>query len=144
GIAPFVGLCKTHKKPDNINLLMGHRAPLSSYPYDELPENMSMQAMQQKNMADLNEFQLILKQRIQDFAPKGRILACGPSPFLRAVQKYCLESKADAWLSLENKMACGVGACLGCVTKTMDGEYIQTCTCGPVFRADMISPDSWL
>ncbi|RQD56850.1 MAG: dihydroorotate dehydrogenase electron transfer subunit [Desulfonatronovibrio sp. MSAO_Bac4] len=138
GIAPFVGLCKTHKNPGNINLLFGHRAPLSSYPYDELPENMSKEAMQQKSMEDLNEFQLVLKQKIQDFASKGRILACGPSPFLRAIQKYCLEYKADAWLSLENKMACGVGACLGCVARTTDDEYVQTCTCGPVFSADKV------
>ena len=58
-----------------------------------------------------------------------------------------LEAKARCQLSLESRMACGVGACLGCVTKTTEkwpveekaGTPVQTCTHGPVFWADQIT-----
>ena len=54
-------------------------------------------------------------------------------PMLRAVRRYCLEHGTDGQVSLENRMACGVGACLGCVGKTTAGEYVQSCVHGPVF-----------
>ena len=46
---------------------------------------------------------------------------------------------ARAQVSLENRMACGVGGCLGCVEKNALGQYVQTCTEGPVFWVDELS-----
>ena len=77
----------------------------------------------------------------------GERIACGPAPFLKAVQGFALAAKARCQLSLESRMACGVGACLGCVTKTTEkwpveekaGTPVQTCTHGPVFWADQIT-----
>ena len=75
--------------------------------------------------------------------------SCSPAarPFLKAVQGFALAAKARCQLSLESRMACGVGACLGCVTKTTEkwpveekaGTPVQTCTHGPVFWADQIT-----
>ena len=61
------------------------------------------------------------------------IFACGPMPMLRAIKKYAEEKGIEAYISLEEHMACGVGACLGCVVKTKDNARI--CTDGPVFEA---------
>lgn len=69
------------------------------------------------------------------------IMACGPMPMLRAVKKYAEENGIEAYLSLEERMACGVGACLGCVCKTKEVDRhshvhnARICTDGPVFEA---------
>lgn len=69
------------------------------------------------------------------------IYACGPMPMLRAIKQYALEADIPAYLSLEEHMACGVGACLGCVVKTRETDAhshvhnARICTDGPVFEA---------
>lgn len=69
------------------------------------------------------------------------IYACGPMPMLRAVKAYAAEQKIKAYISLEEHMACGVGACLGCVVKTKEVHHhshvhnARICTDGPVFEA---------
>ena len=69
------------------------------------------------------------------------IYACGPTPMLRAVKAYAMENNIEAWLSLEEKMACGVGACLACVCKSteVDAHSMvhnkRICKDGPVFNA---------
>lgn len=68
------------------------------------------------------------------------IYACGPLQMLKAVQKYAVENNIDCQLSLEEKMACGLGVCLGCAVKTAKSpkdapEYWHVCKGGPVFNA---------
>lgn len=68
------------------------------------------------------------------------IFACGPLPMLKAVQKLAIEKNIPCQISLEEKMACGVGVCLGCAVKTAKSpkdapEYIHVCKAGPVFNA---------
>jgi dihydroorotate dehydrogenase electron transfer subunit len=66
--------------------------------------------------------------------------ACGPKPMLREVSKIASERKIKAYLSLEEHMACGIGACLGCVveTKSQKYKYQRVCKEGPVFDAEDI------
>lgn len=70
------------------------------------------------------------------------IMACGPMPMLKAIKKYASDNNIKAYISLEERMACGVGACLGCVcrTKEVDGhshvKNARICTDGPVFNAE--------
>lgn len=70
------------------------------------------------------------------------IMACGPMPMLRAIRKYAQEKQVPAYISLEERMACGVGACLGCVCKTTKKDAhshvnnARICTDGPVFSAE--------
>lgn len=69
------------------------------------------------------------------------IMACGPMPMLRAVKAYAEEQGIEAYISLEERMACGVGACLGCVCRTRQTDphshvnNARICTDGPVFEA---------
>ncbi len=69
------------------------------------------------------------------------IFACGPTPMLKGVQKLALESGIPCQLSLEQRMACGVGACLACATKVQDASredgfrYAHVCKYGPVMDA---------
>ncbi len=70
------------------------------------------------------------------------IYACGPMPMLRGIKNYAHDNNINAQISLEERMACGVGACLGCVSKTVkeDGHShvfnTRICTDGPVFDAE--------
>ena len=64
-----------------------------------------------------------------------RIYTCGPKPMMLAVAKYARENGVECEVSLENKMACGLGACLCCVEDTKEGHRC-VCTDGPVFSID--------
>ncbi len=70
-----------------------------------------------------------------------RIYACGPLPMLRAVKAYAAERGMECYVSLEERMACGIGACLGCVCKSKETDAhtnVQNkriCKEGPVFEA---------
>ena len=74
------------------------------------------------------------------------IYACGPIPMLKEISRISLEHTIPAQLSLESHMACGIGACMGCVIKTRDVEretkdvfeYKRVCKEGPVFEAGEI------
>lgn len=73
---------------------------------------------------------------------KGDIIyACGPLPMLRAVKEYAVKMNIPAWISLEERMACGIGACLACVCKSTDIDSHsmvknkRICKDGPVFDA---------
>lgn len=72
------------------------------------------------------------------------IFACGPTPMLKGIQSYALLHGIKAQLSLEERMACGIGACLGCVCKSKEVDHHtnvhnkRICKDGPVFYADEI------
>ncbi|MBR1485613.1 MAG: dihydroorotate dehydrogenase electron transfer subunit [Prevotella sp.] len=63
------------------------------------------------------------------------ILTCGPTPMMKAVARYAREKGVSCQASLENLMACGLGACLCCVEKTVRGN-VCVCKEGPVFNID--------
>ena len=65
------------------------------------------------------------------------IYACGPKPMLKEVFKIAKSYKIPAQISLEEHMACGIGACLGCVVDTKQG-FKRVCVDGPVFLGDEI------
>lgn len=72
------------------------------------------------------------------------IFACGPTPMLRAIKAYAAEKGMECYLSLEERMACGVGACLGCVCQSTEVDHHshvhnkRVCKDGPVFRAEEV------
>lgn len=68
------------------------------------------------------------------------IYACGPTPMLKAVQALSAESGVPAQLSLEQRMGCGIGACLTCACNVR-GHYAHVCKAGPVFKASEVTFD---
>ena len=65
------------------------------------------------------------------------VYACGPPPMLEAVRALCAQRAVPAQLALESGMACGFGACFGCVVPTRDG-YIRVCVDGPVVEGALL------
>ena len=70
-----------------------------------------------------------------DDDPRATVYACGPPPMLEAVRALCAARDVPAQLALEAGMACGFGACFGCVVPTRDGGYVRLCVDGPVLDA---------
>lgn len=148
GIAPFVGYAHHHPKPWNLHMEFGHRMPLSCYPYESINEKIMGDAHLEEQPEDLTRFIELMDRRVAEHAEQnGLVLACGPTPFLKTVQHLAAKHGARCQLSLETRMACGVGACLGCVTRMADGVYAngveggraQVCNHGPVFWADQVN-----
>ena len=67
-----------------------------------------------------------------------RIYCCGPAPMMKGVARNARQSSTQCYVSLENMMACGVGACLCCVEKTTKGN-VCVCTEGPVFEINQLT-----
>lgn len=70
-----------------------------------------------------------------DFSKPSTYYACGPMPMLRAAAKKAKAARARLYVSVESRMACGTGACLGCTVSTAHGNR-RVCKDGPVFDAD--------
>ena len=66
------------------------------------------------------------------------IFACGPLPLLKAVQKLAEETNIPCQISLEEKMGCGLGVCLGCAVEITSGGYEHVCKQGPVFDSNYV------
>ena len=66
-----------------------------------------------------------------------KIFTCGPTPMMKAVARYAKEKDIECEASLENMMACGLGACLCCVEKTTEGN-LCVCKDGPVFNINRL------
>lgn len=82
---------------------------------------------------------------IREHGLKGDVIfACGPTPMLKALKAYALENHLECYLSLEEKMACGIGACLACVCKSKSVDEHskvhnkRVCKDGPVFKAEEV------
>ena len=78
----------------------------------------------------------LLRERLDADAART-VFACGPPAMLEAVRALCAERGVRAQLALESGMACGFGACFGCVVPTRDG-YVRLCVDGPVLDADRL------
>ena len=70
--------------------------------------------------------------------PHAEVYACGPPLMLEAVRALCEARDVPAQLALESGMACGFGACFGCVVPTRGGGYLRVCVDGPVVDADLL------
>ncbi|MDI3480637.1 MAG: dihydroorotate dehydrogenase electron transfer subunit [Tepidanaerobacteraceae bacterium] len=66
------------------------------------------------------------------------VYACGPEALLKKVKEIVSRAKVPAYLSLEQRMACGVGACLGCAVKSAGSGYLKVCKDGPVFEVNQV------
>lgn len=138
GLAPFKGYIEEHPAPENLSLLFAHRMPLGCYPFDEMSARVKAESIMERSPDDLQAIIARIRELVQQYADGGLVLCCGPTPFMRTVQQAAAEFGTRTQVSLENRMACGVGACLGCVCKSPKGKHIQTCTVGPVFWSNLV------
>lgn len=137
GVPPIVELAKELKRQYNctLNIVVGYRSEL--FLYEELKQYGKVYVSTEDGSCGVkgNILDAIRENSIE----ADIIYACGPMPMLRAVKKYAEEKEIEAQISLEERMACGIGACLGCVCKTKEKDEhtnvnnTRICTDGPVF-----------
>jgi dihydroorotate dehydrogenase electron transfer subunit len=84
---------------------------------------------------DLLAAELEHGDRLSSASHPATVYACGPAPMLEAIRTLCLERAVPAQLALEAGMACGFGACFGCVVPRRGGGYLRVCVDGPVIAA---------
>lgn len=137
GIPPLVELAKRLKNC-NIQIALGYRNA-QLFLKEDLEKYGEVHIATEGGSAGIkgNVLDAVIKKELN----ADLIYCCGPMPMLRAVKDYAKERGIPAWISLEERMACGVGACLGCVCKTVQKDAhshvhnARICTDGPVFLA---------
>ncbi|MCF8086417.1 MAG: dihydroorotate dehydrogenase electron transfer subunit, partial [Desulfohalobiaceae bacterium] len=98
-------------------------------------------SLQDRTPKDLARLEKAIRVKIQGYSGDGRILACGPEPFLRMVSRLSREYEARTQISIERPMACGHGVCLACSVNGAGGETYRACVHGPVFSAEQLALD---
>ena len=98
--------------------------------------------MWQQRMAVREQREMYWMPSVSNGIEADVIYACGPKPMLRAIKAYAEEKRIECYLSMEERMACGIGACLACVCQSKEkDEHSQVhnkriCKDGPVFLSD--------
>ena len=142
GIFPLYELSKEAKQNDiKVNCYLGFRNKnfvMLEKEFEEVTDNLTITT----DDGTYKEKGFAIDYLIKDMESEKYecIYACGPLPMLKAIQKYANENNIDCQISLEEKMACGLGVCLGCAVKTAKSpkdapEYWHVCKGGPVFQA---------
>ena len=142
GIFPLYELAKKAKKTANINMYLGFRSK-EFVILEEEYKNISDKFVLTTDDGSYGEKGFAINFLRQDIE-KGNIdaiYACGPLPMLKAVQELAKETKIPCQISLEERMGCGIGVCLGCAVQVNAGEdtvYTHVCKAGPVFDSNIV------
>ena len=83
----------------------------------------------------------LVRQELERDRNYDGVLACGPKPMLKSVAKAAKEFGVPSFVSMEERMGCGVGACLVCACDMKDGSRRHVCKDGPVFNAEEVDWD---
>jgi len=138
GIPPLVELCR-HIEGQKFVFLGARSKPI----YESCFRNMGAEVFicSEDGSAGMRGNVVELLESIQ---PEGDMLfACGPKVMLKHVSRLAKEHSIPAQVSLEARMACGIGACVGCAIKIQkkdenDWQYLKVCKDGPVFMSDEV------
>ncbi|HNX07136.1 MAG TPA: dihydroorotate dehydrogenase electron transfer subunit [Bacteroidales bacterium] len=133
GIAPMLYLARClHKRNVKVSVLLGGRTASDILRTSEFEKygdvfiSTDDGSLGEKGFITKNS----LLENIKDY---DRLYCCGPEIMMKVLASIAKEKGVDCEVSLENTMACGIGACLCCVTKTIHGHQC-VCTEGPVFN----------
>jgi dihydroorotate dehydrogenase electron transfer subunit len=141
GVAPLLALaeCLTSKK--NIYVMIGARSKshvLCESDFKKLGAKVSV-STEDGSKGKKGLVTDMLKNLLADNkSSSAAVYACGPAGMLKAVASIAKAAQISCQVSLEERMACGVGVCLGCPVKTKDEGYKMVCKDGPVFNAEEI------
>lgn len=132
GVAPLLFLGAYFKKEGyEVNFLLGARSEADILQKSEYERFGNVYITTEDG--SLGEKGFVTQHSVLNGSNFDYIYTCGPTPMMKAVASYALKTNAICEVSLENTMACGIGACLCCVTDTVDG-HVCVCTEGPVFN----------
>lgn len=135
GIAPLLYLSKCfYKQGIKPTMLMGFRTKEQMIPIDEFESFCNVYISTQDG--SFGQKGLVTENTVMNHV-YDTVYTCGPSPMMQSIACFFEQKGIPCFVSLENKMACGIGACLCCAQNTHEG-YKCTCTDGPVFDSKEI------
>ena len=138
GIPPMVQLAK--EAEGGVQVIAGYRS--ERFLTEELGQNGTLYVATEDGSAGTKG--TVLDCIRENGLTADVICACGPTPMLRAVKEYAKEQGIECWISMEERMACGIGACLACVCRSKEVDdhsrvhNKRICKEGPVFNAEDI------
>ena len=140
GIPPMVQLAEELKEKADVRIVAGYRDEL--FLTEELKERGVLYIATEDGSVGTKGTVI---DAIKEQGVTGDVVyACGPTPMLRAIKEYAKEQGMECQLSLEERMACGIGACLACVCKSTEKDHHtnvnnkRICKDGPVFLAEEV------
>jgi dihydroorotate dehydrogenase electron transfer subunit len=137
GMAPLAFLAEEATRLGRtVTVLPGAQTAALLYPADSLPQISIVEGSTDDGSAGMKG---LVTSRIDEFIGQAdQVFACGPSAMYQSMARLDCLKKKSVQVSLEERMACGLGACYGCTVKTRNGLK-QVCQDGPVFNlADIV------
>ncbi len=138
GIFPLLNLAK--RLPKKPVVMLGFRDKKTAVMIDEFANvSKSVYVASDDGSIGLKGFVTdILKNQINTGSKISRIYTCGPVPMMKIIADTANENVIDCQISMEERMGCGIGACVTCTCTMKDGSRKRVCKDGPVFRASEV------
>lgn len=136
GIFPLISVLRQYNAEKQISAYIGFRNKGAVCGLDEFEKASKFIAV--TDDGSYGEKMNSVQAFVEDLKKGNRpdvVLSCGPTPMLRALKKVCEEENLSCYVSLEERMGCGIGACLVCVCNLTNGERARVCKDGPVFAS---------
>ena len=140
GVFPLISVLREYYGKKHISAYIGYRNKAAVCGVDEFAKANEFVAVTDDGSygEKMNAVQAFEKALTAGNRPDV-VLACGPTPMLRALKALAEKENLPCFVSLEERMGCGIGACLVCVCDLTDGKKARVCKDGPVFEARTIS-----
>lgn len=137
GVFPLISVVKAHAATKEISAYIGYRNQSAVCGVEDFKQAKKFVAVTDdgsygEKMNAVQAFEKALKNGERPDV----VLACGPTPMLRALVALVKAEGLPCYVSLEERMGCGIGACLVCVCDKTDGQKARVCKDGPVFNAE--------
>ncbi len=137
GVAPLLYLGKCLKeKGHSVQFLLGARSAADLVRLEAFEALAPVSVTTEDG--SMGEKGFVTGHPVLDRWPVDAIACCGPLPMMKAVAKLADSKGIDCEVSLENRMACGLGACLCCVENTREQGHVCVCQDGPVFNTKQL------
>ncbi len=139
GIFPLISVIRQYAETKQIFSYMGFRNRAALCMVQELQKSASLTLASDDGSFGFHG--TAVQAFMQDFdkVKPDVVVACGPTPMLRALKEAAAGKNVPVYVSLEERMGCGIGACLVCVCEKTDGAHARVCKDGPVFEIGKVN-----
>lgn len=138
GIFPLISAIREYKGKKFIASYMGFRNKSALCMQEEMQKSDILKIASDDGSVGFHGTAVDLFMQDFEKVNPDIILSCGPTPMLRALKKATLGMGVPLLVSLEERMGCGIGACLVCVCNKTNGAHARVCKDGPVFNANEV------
>ena len=136
GIFPLISAIRAYSKSKQVYAYMGFRSRASVCMEFDMTRGEKLVIATDDGSVGFHGTSVQAFMQDVDEVKPDVVLSCGPTPMLRALKSAMHGRNIPVYVSLEERMGCGIGACLVCVCEKTDGAHARVCKDGPVFEID--------